>query len=322
MLSSLILDLKEDDESARRSAAEPDPPSLPGALVHGWFLTDMVRRLSPAQVAVLHDDRTAENLKPFTASPAWRADERHGENDGAPHRWVRLTALSADMSDLFEAIRVQTIGGVRLDQRRFTATAVHRTGETHGWAASSSFAQLVALGREAARDGVAKVDLSFHSPTAFRRGDDCVSLFPEPERVFRGLLWRWQSLSGLPPLDEYDAGQFLGALLVERHRLKTTVERVVQNDRRVQFEKGFLGRCEYSLGPRPRVEALEILHTLAAFASYAGVGAATARGWGQTSVSWPGWKPAHSLPGPRVPVRRAGPSSPATGQEACRRGSR
>lgn len=285
MPSSLVIEIAENGDACGSATGVANLTSLSGNLVHGWFLTDLARRLVPGQVEALHDDRTADNPKPFTVSPAIRAGV-NGTSE-MPAIWhIRLTALSAEASDLFEAIRPQTIANLRLGPLRFSTQAVYRDRAEHQGAARCAFAELVAIGRNAAAADVRSVRLDFHSPTAFRRGDGGFSLFPDPERVFKGLLWRWQSTSGLPPLDDYDAEQFLAALLVERYQLASTFERHHDGPGHVRVEKGFTGWCEYSLGPRPRPEALELLHTLAAFAAFAGVGQGTARGWGQVRPSW------------------------------------
>ncbi len=285
MLTSLVIEIAETGDARGSAASVANLTSLSGNLVHGWFLTDLARRLVPEQVEALHDDRTADNPKPFTVSPAIRASV-NGLAEGAATWHIRLTALSARASDLFEAIRPQTVAALRLGPLRFSTRAVYRDHTGHPAAARCTFAELVAIGREAATADARSVRLDFHSPTAFRRGDGGFSLFPDPERVFKGLLWRWYGTSGLPPLDDYEAEQFLAALLVERYQLASTFERHHDQAGHVRVEKGFTGWCEYSLGPSPRPEALEVLHTLAAFAAFAGVGQGTARGWGQTRVSW------------------------------------
>lgn len=286
MPTSLVIELAETADGRSSAAGVENLTSLSGNLVHGWFLTDLARRLVPGQVETMHDDRTADNPKPFTVSPAIRASA-NGAAEEAAIWHIRLTALSAQASDLFEAIRPQTVAALRLGPRRFFTRAVYRDRAEHQGAARCAYAELVALGRKAAVADERRVRLEFRSPTAFRRGDGGFSVFPDPERVFRSLLWRWHDVSGLPPLDAYDADQFVAALLVEEYQLASTFERHHDGKGRSRVEKGFTGWCEYSLGPRPRSEALEVLHTLAAFAAFSGVGQATARGWGQV---WPSWR--------------------------------
>jgi CRISPR-associated endoribonuclease Cas6 len=126
-----------------------------------------------------------------------------------------------------------------------------------------------------------RVRLGFASPTAFDSGKGNI-LFPEPSLVFRSLWEKWNAHA------PWEIGgdiltELVGAARVEAHRLHTQPVKL-KLDGKLRFFKGFVGWCEFSTGPKASPEVQRVLHLLADFAFYAGVGSKTTMGMGQAAA--------------------------------------
>jgi CRISPR-associated endoribonuclease Cas6 len=137
---------------------------------------------------------------------------------------------------------------------------------------ANSITSFVKLLREASAETI--INLEFLTPTCFK-GNDIQTLFPEPKLVFSSLLRRWNAFSDTKLPEEYLG--LLSSVKVSNYTLHTEL---------INFSKykmiGFRGRVEYRL-PEETAEAFQqAMNALADFAFYAGVGAKTAMGMGQT----------------------------------------
>ena len=119
--------------------------------------------------------------------------------------------------------------------------------------------------------------LEFATPTTFKNRSHYVPL-PQPDLVFGSLLDRWQLFAPIalhPEVRRFAAE----TVVLSRYRLRTRGTPYKQG--RVKI--GFTGRVIFSALTRDRYW-LNVLHLLAAFAFYSGVGAMTSSGLGQ--VRW------------------------------------
>jgi CRISPR-associated endoribonuclease Cas6 len=122
--------------------------------------------------------------------------------------------------------------------------------------------------------------LQFASPTAFET-ENGNALFPMANQVFAeslGRKWNEHAPEKLPP---GLLGELAQQTRVERFSLWTEAVRFRGDRSRPFVEKGFVGECEFSVGPRGSPEAQRALHLLADFAFFAGVGKRTTLGMGQ-----------------------------------------
>jgi CRISPR-associated endoribonuclease Cas6 len=110
----------------------------------------------------------------------------------------------------------------------------------------------------------------------FRQRNRCLPL-PAPELVFGSLLERWNVLAPLPLVEE--AREFAArSLVVNDFELRS----VASAGKGGVPQIGAVGVCSYTATSRdPYLE--RCLDVLARFAAYSGVGAGTARGFGQAS---------------------------------------
>jgi CRISPR-associated endoribonuclease Cas6 len=120
------------------------------------------------------------------------------------------------------------------------------------------------------------VRLRFISPTAFSRDRHSVHLFPTGELVFRSLIEIWND-HARPAIDNDVANALLGSVREERHEI-WTVPPVSFGKYRV---KGFMGTCEYSADSVEQPAVGRLLHLLADFAFYSGVGLKRGMGMGE-----------------------------------------
>ncbi len=119
-----------------------------------------------------------------------------------------------------------------------------------------------------------QIELQFLSPTAFRsRGHNVI--FPEPALVFGSYLTKWQAFS--PVKIEAEIASWLDKIMVSRYRLQTHIL-----DFGSYQEIGFTGHCRYEIDKDTTEDVVIALNTLADFAYYAGTGAKTTMGMGQT----------------------------------------
>lgn len=114
------------------------------------------------------------------------------------------------------------------------------------------------------------ITLQFASPTSFRQ-QGTQELFPKPELVFGSLLRKWNAFSPVKFADDLVHSK----LLVKKYNLKTEI---------VDYGKykiiGCTGRCTYQLDKHMPLFQKKMLHSLAYFAEYAGVGYKTSMGLG------------------------------------------
>lgn len=119
-----------------------------------------------------------------------------------------------------------------------------------------------------------QIRFQFTSPTTFRRQGQNLPL-PFPDLVFHSLLQRWNTFSPLqvsPHLAEN-----LSRILLSRYQIRT--EMVPFSDYKII---GFVGNCTFSLPPTIPAPERRMLHALARFAEFAGVGYKTTMSLGST----------------------------------------
>lgn len=235
-------------------------------------LLALFRQRDAGLAAALHDD---PGPRPYTVSNLLgRFPEGH--LDAAQHYTLRFTTLRADLSAHLRALLAdgplapgQTL---ELDHRPFRIQAVAAQDGAHPWAGQADFRRL----------SVRLVDtapprrFTFHlaSPVSFQQ-QTITQPFPLPNLFFGSLLRRWNAVAplALPPEAQRYAAE---RVVVSRFTLRSRAVPVKQGGLRM----GATGQVTFVALNHDRYW-LGILHTLAAFAFYAGVGAGTTHGLGQ-----------------------------------------
>jgi len=277
-------------------------PTRPGAIratvghqAHAAFLR-AVREADPALADVLH--HPILNQRPFTVSPLLGVEAAHdGEVAVYPEQTytLRFTVL---IDDIFRQFMGRFLRGdrpvLRLGRVLFLIKEILATPEGsplrlgpsgtrsgQAWAGYTTLADLIA---EAEAAGPL-IELEFHSPTAFSFGQRswgkqfCV--LPEPRLVFSSLARTWRAFA--PPglsLDPREVEQYADENVVIQ-RLEGLETRMLHFGKHPQV--GFVGRVTYRVMDKAEEAAgwRQVLHALAGFAFYAGVGYKTTMGMGQ-----------------------------------------
>jgi CRISPR-associated endoribonuclease Cas6 len=156
----------------------------------------------------------------------------------------------------------------------------------HPWAGQSSYQDLAAPFLLGGQEKVSrKVRLEFVSPITFRSGGRYVPL-PLPELVFGSLLDRWQTFApiALHPEVRRFAEE---AVVLSQYKLRTRGlpykhGEKASGEQRGQggWQIGFTGQVIFT-ALNPDRYWLNVLHLLAAYAFYSGVGYQTGTGLGQ-----------------------------------------
>ncbi|NBT20456.1 MAG: CRISPR system precrRNA processing endoribonuclease RAMP protein Cas6, partial [Proteobacteria bacterium] len=146
------------------------------------------------------------------------------------------------------------------------------------WAGTGTCEALARLHLIGGRRPAPRVELQFTTPTTFHSQGRSMPL-PLPRLVFGSLLDRWNAFAPLR-IDPEILVVVEQACTIARYDLRTEAVPLGGG-----LQIGFVGRCTYGLPPgrgiRPADEyAWRVLHLLASFAFFAGVGAKTTMGMG------------------------------------------
>lgn len=265
MLTSCVISLMADNEVLV-------PPSM-GQVLYAFFL-DRVRSLDPALAEELH--RPAP-VKPFTVSPLW------GRVAFEDNRWrlfpgenyvFRVTSISPNFSKwlqdkwVLSLPREINLAGALLKVAGWTFDS-----SVHPRAGTTSYEEIytTAISRTVVPH---KLTLEFFSPVTFRNRGANYPL-PDPPKVFLNLLHKWNFYSPVNLGDNFS--EFIEEnVFPSAYKLQT---RIMHFDNYKQV--GFTGTCSFGIRRQNEDLAVRVMHMLAEFIFYAGVGYKTTMGMGQ-----------------------------------------
>ncbi len=273
--------------------AESSYPIL-GALgrpAQAWFL-GLVLRADPQLATVLHD---SQGLKPYTVSSLL---DDHGRplQAGSWLRpgqscWIRVTTCHELLASVLEQkILPHLPERVTLYKMNFRVDGVARTRAEHPWAGSSSYTEL-AQDINLVNAG-ASVRMEFASPTAFRSNGLDICL-PEPARVFRNLWEKWNQYCPEAMQVQDIWPQFAANCIFINELTSINTTRWVFAEGTHGAATGFTGTVAYFLPAEHQLPehwqpyadgAQAVLHSLARFSLYAGIGHHTTIGMGQAQL--------------------------------------
>jgi len=265
MLTSLVLKLQ--------SPKTVTLPSNLGRASQALFFR-LVAGYDAALAETLH---ASSQVKPFTTSNLVMGQRRQGEVVVAAQEigWLRFTGLTAEVSQILEAICHEPPATVELDGYHLTVTGTTLDPREHGWAGQGSYQNLFApylLGEKGRLSS--SVSLEFVSPTTFRSKGVFVP-FPLSSMVFGSLLDRWHAFSAidLHPEVRHYAEEMVGVSHFEGRS-----QGVPHKDGGQVV--GFMGQARFHALNRDGYW-LSVLHLLTDFAFFSGVGYQTTIGLGQ-----------------------------------------
>ncbi len=250
--------------------------NIRGDQLHGWFFR-FLNAHTPSLATELHGDRHS-----FTLSLRPGPGARRGHC-----ALFRLTSLSPRLSTLLLRLEAKDLEPVRFGNAQFHPTGVALSRHDHPWAGQTTLEHLWSrwMGNH---NPTGRLKLRFISPTAFEREVQGTAgererfhlLFPEPEGVFGDLKRAWNR-HAKQQISEEDDSVLRRLARVEAHALTTAGVRFqFDGEDLPRISKGFVGECEYSVGKRAPAKVRSLLHLLADFAFYAGVGTKTTMGMG------------------------------------------
>lgn len=257
--------------------------SLPeglGRASHSLLLR-LVAERDPGLAAALHG---ASRPRAFTCSSlsGGRVARHVLHLASGDEAWLRFTGLQDDISEHLLYLAEKPPSTVELDGQSLQVRGATVDARDHPWAGRDDYGELCGrilhagccLPRSAAVEFTSPT--TFHSQNAARQRMNIP--LPLPALVLGSLFERWQAFSPLS-LDP-DTRRYAEEMVVlSRYRLQTRLLHLKEAGR----ETGFVGEAAFvSLSGAPYW--VGVLHLLAAYAFYAGVGAKTAMGLGQARL--------------------------------------
>ncbi|BAZ51303.1 CRISPR-associated protein Cas6 [Nostoc sp. NIES-4103] len=240
--------------------------------LHAWFL-DQVRQFNPELSAYLHD---GESEKPFNIS----ALEGQLLPSGIQlqlqanqiYRW-QINALSGRVVQFLSQWLTQLPPSLSLRDATIKIKQVSIAQSP------TTYAQLL----ESATEKHPNVNLSFVSPTSFRRKGHHFPL-PVPVNLFHSYLRRWNDFSGIPVEQEAFLDWIDEGVIIHQHRLESV--KVAAGKR--GSVTGFTGAisCGLSKAALANSEFTRLFYALVQLAPYCGTGHKTTFGLGQTRLDW------------------------------------
>jgi len=269
MLTSLVITLQT-----------PTAARLPASLGRAGqaLLLRLISQRDPVLAEQLH---AGAGLRPYTASNLVLGVRRQGslQTSAGQSGWLRFTGLTAAVSEHLLALAANPPATVELDGQTLAVTGATVNPAEHPWAGQTGYQDLAAPYLLGGRERTpARLRLEFAGPTTFRSQGRFVPL-PLPELVFGSLLDRWQAFApiALHPETRRFAAE---AVALSQYRLRSRGIPVKEGG--VQI--GFTGTAAFVALNRDRYW-LNVLHLLAAYAFYSGVGSGTAAGQGQCRMT-------------------------------------
>ncbi len=269
-LLSLVLTLHLADDAP---AGEDKPlPLWWGRAAHALVLR-LLDAADPALARRIHDDPSAP--RPFTVSTLWGGRIAAGEAVT-----LRLTALNGALADILRG--AANSGGalapgasVELDGRSFSVQEAAWETQQHPWAASRSYRDVASawlMGK--VEHPPRQISLDLASPVTFKTGGRHLPL-PLPELVFGSLLMRWNAFAPFA-LPEETRRYAAECLVLTRYNLRSRRVTLKPGQRRI----GAVGQVTFRTLNYDRYW-MSVLHALAEFSFFAGLGAGTTMGLGQ-----------------------------------------
>ena len=242
-----------------------------GRAVHAMWL-DVVHQLDAPLAQMLHD---GSMLRPYTLSSLLG---RFGEGRIMADETYRLriTTLQEEMSDLLaRAVSAGPLAPgerVVLDYHGFRVVGVD--WDEGPWTGQADYTALAANALARGERPSRRIEMLFSSPTSFRSRKRFVPV-PLPELVFGSLLKRWNAFA--PVAFPEEAKRYAEeCLAIARYELRTRTVELKDRGKR----PGAVGNITYASFNYDRYW-MGVMHALAAWAKFGGVGSGVTLGLGQ-----------------------------------------
>lgn len=244
-----------------------------GRAVHGFWLNQWQ---TAAPTLSLHQSSASQ---PFTLSPLMglpppqRGLCRFSAGQTA---WLRVVTLSQTLSQaLLETWLPALPAHIQLADTAWAIHSIALSPTEHPWAGQISYDHLIRRHRQPPPANTWSI--AFHTPTAFRSGENGQLPFPLPDSLINSWLRRWQAFSPHPLPEDLSPG-LREALHISAYDLKTVP---VRHGRRLEI--GCVGQITLN-GRAFTPQEKAIINLLAHYAFYCGSGRHTTQGMGLTRL--------------------------------------
>lgn len=238
---------------------------------------ETLRRLGEADESLAARIHDGNGPKPITCSGLLNAPFNREDTvieKGKPY-YARITGLTQEVSQLIESTLLATPPDRwELDHHVLRVSEVVCDAESNPWTGRTGYAELASAQVSAARLE-RRVAMRFASPTAFKSGGMTAPV-PLPGLVFGSLVDRWNAFS---PIELNPETRRFGEEMIAISRYKLQSRPVRQKNGALRM--GGVGEVTYAALGADRYW-LGVMHMLAAYALYSGVGVQTTTGMGQT----------------------------------------
>ncbi|NTV64742.1 MAG: CRISPR-associated endoribonuclease Cas6 [Oscillochloris sp.] len=249
-------------------------PSSLGRASHAAILR-LIQAADPALSTRIHDD---EGVKPLTVSNVLGLGSNRFSQVSCERDYsLRVTLLSPALEQLAADWSPEQIGAFDLDGTWWQVMGRAVQPAEQPWADAASYEQLAAplLDRPAALP--TRWEIQFAAPVTFRRRGLNLPI-PLPELVFGSLLEKWNAFAPISLPEE--VRRFADErIAISRYELRSLAGPTSGG----ALQIGAVGRCTYTAVGHDRYWQA-CISTLARYAFYAGIGAGTARGFGQAQL--------------------------------------
>lgn len=258
-----------------------------GRPAQAWFL-GQVRRYASGLAEALHSESRPREYTVSTLVDDHGLPIRFNTRLRAGQScWLRITTLTEQLSTLaLEKLFPNLPGRLEFYKMPFRVDGYTLNRFQHPWASQSTYLELSET-RQGRAESSSQVRLEFASPTTFRSSGVNIPL-PEPGLVFRSLFERWNAFAPEPMrIDPVWPSFAANAISIEDITDLNTDSWVYTEHSREEI--GYTGAVQYHLLPKKKIGnfstfrdgAEEVLHLLACYAFYSGVGSHTSIGMGQ-----------------------------------------
>jgi CRISPR-associated endoribonuclease Cas6 len=190
--------------------------------------------------------------------------------------WFRIATLDPRLTQSFlETWLTRLPAQIELAGLPWTVQTIALGPGQHPWAGQTSCEALTEQSRQAPPRP--KWTLAFHTPTAFRSGENSHLPFPLPDSLVRSWLRRWNAFAPVPlRLPDNACARLRDNLYISAYNLKTVP---VRHGRRLEI--GCVGKLTLN-GRRLTPQDQSLITLLTRYAFYCGSGFHTAQGMGVT----------------------------------------
>lgn len=242
-----------------------------GGFAHG-LLMKVLHEYDPEQADYYHQ---LAGFKPYTVSDLIGSRPNRSFSQDKNYQ-LRYTSLEPGLTQIF--ISALSDGGFKIGQTvslggvEFLITGQNL--ESADWSGMTNYLTLSQASLMPGKGLDPRITFQFGSPTTFKSGNRFHPL-PLPEQVFNGLMQRWSHWSQVAFPQELRT--FIAeSLVTTRYGLHTRLA----DSKEGGVRPGAVGKITYTALSDDGYW-LSLLHTLASYAKYAGVGSGVTQGMGQ-----------------------------------------